>query len=119
MAALTQINAYLLEVSQANTPADSFVELGSGEDLQGSSKWSGQAGVFVAPIGKRRESGTDGRDVVSTRTVYVPNLCSWQIGDQLRINYQNSEVTWSVTGIREIGQGIEQAPHYELTIEEK
>lgn len=119
MAALPQTNAYLLEVASANTPADSFVELGSGESLEGSSKWSGQAGVFVAPIGKRRESGTDGRDVVSTRTVFAPNLCPWQIGDQLLIDYQGSEVTWSVSGIREIAVGIEASPHYELTIEEK
>jgi hypothetical protein len=119
VAALSQTNAYLLQVSTADTPADSFIELGSGESIEGSSKWSGQAGVFVAPIGKRRESGTDGRDVVSTRTVFAPNLCSWQIGDQLLLNYQGDEVTWSVSGIREIAAGIEASPHYELTIEEK
>lgn len=119
MGALPQTNAYLLEVTEANTPADSFVELGSGEDLAGASKWSGQAGIYIAPIGKRRESGTDGRDVVSTRTVYTRNLCSWQIGDQLLIDYQGNQLTWSVTGIREHAQGIEDAPYYELAIEEK
>ena len=104
MSALPQINAYITAVSTADTPADSCIELGSGESIDGTSKWSGNAGVFVAPIGKRRESGTDGRDVVSSRTVYAPNLCSWQIGDQLTINYQGDEVSWSVVGIREVGE---------------
>lgn len=119
MSALPQINAYLLEVFSAEFPVDSFVNPGSGEDPWSYLKWEGYAGIFVAPIEKRKESGTDGRDIVSQRVIYSSRICTFMIGDRLQLRMDGQEYLWKIVAIKEIGQGIEAAPYFQLTIEEK
>lgn len=107
---LGQTNATLLEVIAAAPLGDSFISdsFGSGESApELESKWEGHAGIWMAPLRITKESSTNGRDVVSDRSLHMPIVCPVGVGDQLRINQDGEEATYQVSGITEIGKGLE------------
>ena len=121
---LPQTNACLLEVLAAPLLGDSFqgdsFGSGSGESSPPSSKWNGRAGVWITNPRIRRESSTDGRDVVSDRRIFVPLVCSISVGDSLRLELDDgSEETVRVAEVSRQGRGVElrSSQVYELQIE--
>lgn len=119
MSALPQTNAYLTKVEGAPVLADSFVDYGSGDGPEaGATKWSGMIGCYLAPTSTRRESGTDGRDVVSQKSLYIPGICLPEIGDLCSVLVRDVEIVLKVVEIKLHGLGVEPSPYYELSIEE-
>lgn len=107
---LGQTNATLLEVLQAAPLGDSFLSdsFGSGEEAPApETKWQGQAGIWFAPPRTTRESSTDGRDVVTQRSLHMPIVCELGVGDQLVVLQDGAEETFLVSGVTEIGKGLE------------
>lgn len=120
---LPQTNATLLEVLGAPLLSDSFAAgpggSGSGEGEELVSLWSGSIGIYVPQSTIRLESSTDGRDEVADRSVYVPVVANFAIGDRIRFLYEGQEKTWKISGVIKHGVGVEvgASQHYELAIE--
>lgn len=119
---LPQTNGTLLGVSSAPLLSDSFAvaPAGSGESTSSVSKWEGKCGIWVAQPRERRESSTDGRDVLRELRVFCPVVCEIEIGDELEVLWGHDvPELWRVSGVARIGQGVEvgASQTYELEIE--
>lgn len=119
---LGQTNATLIEVIEAAPLSDSFLsdDFGSGEGEESTSRWSGNVGVWIAPISKTKEATPDGRDEVATRIIHLPNIASLSIGDKLRIEtWEGEEVVWNIAAVVLYGEGVElkSSQIYQVEIE--